>query len=71
MRVSREVTKERLLELVEGAIIDVEESGSGIITTEAMAKQVADEVWQMLGELDDEDDLGILKLQEEDLEQGG
>lgn len=70
MRVSREITKERLLEVIAEVVEEGDEDMS-IVTSEDLSRAIADAVWECMGELDDEDDLGMSKLREEDPEQGG
>lgn len=70
MRVSREISKERLLETIQEVVEEGDESMT-IVTSEDLARAIADAVWEKLGELDDEDDLGLSKLREESPEDGG
>lgn len=71
MRISREVSKERLTEAINEVMDDLTDSNFDFLSPDEIAEAVADGVWQLLGELDDEDDLGILKLKEESPEDGG
>ena len=77
MRVSRLVSKERLREVIDEALEELEKTPSFQCSAEVEIDTIADAVWSLLGELDSVDDFsepdqsgmftdGLIHLGEED-----
>lgn len=66
MRISRLVTKERLKEVIDEALEEIEATPSFQCTAETEIDIISDAVWSLLGELDSEDDFGAALQEEEE-----
>lgn len=66
MRISRMVTKERLRDVVDEALGEIESIPSHQCSSDVEIDIIVDAIWSLLGELDSEDDFGAALREEEE-----